>query len=84
MISIKLMKRKLTFSSWPSNTELRVKSGALLPGRRAMVGHVCSLRWIVLEWIHISILAISSISSYVSQIISLIISFIFVQPAHTY
>ena len=40
VISMKLMKRTLTFSSLPSRTELRVKSGALLPGRRAMVGHV--------------------------------------------
>ena len=40
VISMKLMKRRLTFSSLPSRTELRVKSGALLPGRRAMVGHV--------------------------------------------
>ena len=40
VISMKLTRRTLTFSSWPSRTELRVKSGALLPGRRAMVGHV--------------------------------------------
>ena len=40
VISMKLMKRTLTFSSLLSRTELRVKSGALLPGRRAMVGHV--------------------------------------------
>ena len=42
---------KFTFSSRPSKTELRVKSGALFPGRRAMVGCVCSPRQLVFEWI---------------------------------
>ena len=80
-VSMKLMKRTLTFSSLPSRTELRVKSGALLPGRRAMVGHVCSLGWIVLEWIQ---LHVSSISTYFGKTISLVILVIFVQPAHAY
>ena len=42
---------KFTFSSRPSKTELRVKSGALFPGRRAMVEWVCSPRQLVFEWI---------------------------------
>ena len=67
VISMKLTRRTLTFSSWPSRTELRVKSGALLPGIRAMVGHVCSPRWIVLDWICIQ-LHISSISNFFSKI----------------
>ena len=40
---------KFTFSSRPSKTELRVKSGALFPGRRAMVGYVCSAGQLVFK-----------------------------------